>query len=35
MGIFSKLANALKKTKTALSNAISGLFSRKKFGVEF
>ena len=35
MGIFSKLANALKKTKNALSNAISSLFSRNKIGDEF
>lgn len=35
MGIFSKLANALKKTKQALSGAIGALFSRDKFGNEF
>ncbi len=35
MGIFSKLANALKKTKQTLSGAIGALFSRDKFGNEF
>ncbi len=35
MGIFSKLAGALKKTKAALSGAISSLFSRNKLGDEF
>ena len=35
MGIFSKLANALKKTKKALSDAIGGLFSKNKIGDEF
>lgn len=35
MGIFSKLAKALKKTKDALSGAISSLFSRNKIGDEF
>ena len=35
MGIFSKLANALNKTKKALSDAIGNLFSRNKFGDEF
>ena len=35
MGIFSKLANALKKTKKALSDAIGNLFSKNKIGDEF
>ena len=35
MGIFSKLANALKKTKKALSDAIGNLFSKNKIGNEF
>lgn len=35
MGIFSKLANALKKTKKALSEAIGSLFSKNKIGDEF
>lgn len=35
MGIFSKLANALKKTKKALSDAIGSLFSKDKIGDEF
>ena len=35
MGIFSKLANALKQTKQTLSGAIGALFSRDKFGNEF
>lgn len=35
MGIFSKIKNALKKTKEGLSNALSGLFSRNKIGEEF
>lgn len=35
MGIFSKLANALKKTKKALSDAIGSLFSKNKIGNEF
>lgn len=35
MGIFSKLANALKKTKQTLSGAIGALFSRDRFGSEF
>ena len=35
MGIFSKLASALKKTKQTLSNAIGALFSRDRFGSEF
>lgn len=35
MGIFSKLANALKKTKKALSDALGSLFSTNKIGDEF
>ena len=35
MGIFSKLANALKKTKKALSDAIGSLFSKNKIGDDF
>ena len=35
MSIFSKLANALKKTKKALSDAIGGLFAKNKIGDEF
>lgn len=35
MGIFSKIANALKKTKENLGNAIKSLFSRHKLGDEF
>ena len=35
MGIFSKLANALKKTKKALSDALGNLFSKNKIGDEF
>lgn len=35
MGIFSKIKNALKKTKEGLSSALSGLFSRNKAGEEF
>lgn len=35
MGIFSKLANALKKTKEKLSGAIGALFSKNKIGDEF
>lgn len=35
MGIFSKLANALKKTKKALSDALGSLFSKNKIGDEF
>ncbi len=35
MGIFSKLANALKKTKQTLAGAIGALFSRDKFGQDF
>ena len=35
MGFFSKIANALKKTKEALGGAISALFKRADFGEEF
>ena len=35
MGIFSKLANALKKTKDKLAGALSALFSKNKLGDEF
>ena len=35
MGIFSKLANALKKTKKAFSDALGALFSKNKLGDEF
>jgi len=35
MGIFSKLASALKKTKNALSGAIGALFSKNKIGDDF
>ncbi len=35
MGFFSKLKNALKKTREGLSNALSGLFSRNKLGDDF
>ncbi len=35
MGVFSKLANALKKTKAALGGAIKTLFSKNKLGDEF
>ena len=35
MGIFSKLKNALKKTKAGLSSALSSLFSKNKIGDEF
>lgn len=35
MGIFSKLKNALKKTREGLSSALSGLFSKNKLGDEF
>lgn len=35
MGLFSKLKNALKKTKDGLSNALSSLFSKGKIGEEF
>ncbi len=35
MGLFSKLKNALKKTRDGLANALSGLFSKNKIGEEF
>jgi len=35
LGIFSKLANALKKTKKAFSDALGALFSKNKLGDEF
>lgn len=35
MGFFSKLKNALKKTKEKLSSALSNLFSKNKIGDEF
>ena len=35
MGFFSKLKNALKKTKDSLSSALSNLFSKNKIGDEF
>jgi len=35
MGIFSKIANALKKTKDKLSGAISALFAKNKIGDDF
>lgn len=35
MGIFSKIANALKKTKDKLSGAINALFAKNKLGDEF
>lgn len=35
MGVFSKLKNALKKTREGLSSALSGLFSKNKIGEEF
>ena len=35
MGIFSKLKNALKKTREGLSSALSNLFSKNKLGDEF
>ncbi len=35
MGIFSKIKNALKKTKESLSSALSNLFSKNKIGDEF
>ena len=34
MGLFSKLKNALKKTREGLSSALSGLFSKNKIGDE-
>lgn len=35
MGIFSKIKNALKKTREGLSNALGNLFSKNKIGDEF
>ncbi len=35
MGIFSKIANALKKTREGLSGALGALFSKNKLGDEF
>jgi fused signal recognition particle receptor len=35
MGVFSKIANALKKTKAALGGALSNLFSKNKIGEDF
>lgn len=35
MGIFSKLKNALKKTRDSLSSALSNLFSKNKIGDDF
>lgn len=35
MGFFSKIANALKKTKESLGGAIKALFTRNKIGDEF
>jgi fused signal recognition particle receptor len=35
MGVFSKIAAALKKTKESLGGAISALFSKNKLGEEF
>ncbi len=35
MGLFSKLAKALKKTKDALAGALGALFSKNKIGDEF
>ena len=35
MGLFSKLKNALKKTRDNLSSALSNLFSKNKLGDEF
>lgn len=35
MGIFSKIANALKKTKDKLSGALNALFSKNKIGDDF
>ncbi len=35
MGLFSKLKNALKKTRDNLSSALSNLFSKNKIGNEF
>jgi len=35
MGIFSKIKNALKKTREGLAGALSNLFSKNKLGDEF
>ncbi len=35
MGVFSKIANALKKTRDALGGALGNLFSKNKIGDEF
>lgn len=35
MGLFSKIKNALKKTKDSFSSALSNLFSKNKIGDEF
>lgn len=35
MGFFSKIKNALKKTREGLSGALSGLFSKNKIGDDF
>jgi fused signal recognition particle receptor len=35
MGVFSKIANALKKTRDALGGALGALFSKNKIGEEF
>ena len=35
MGIFSKIKNALKKTRDGLAGALSNLFSKNKLGSEF
>ncbi len=35
MGLFSKIKNALKKTKDSFSSALSNLFSKNKLGDEF
>ena len=35
MGIFSKIKNALKKTRDGIANALSSLFSKNKIGNEF
>lgn len=35
MGVFSKIANALKKTKAALGGALGALFSKNKIGEDF
>ena len=35
MGFFSKIANALKKTKDSISSKISELFTRDRIGADF